>query len=67
MYNAGLSAYRNLPQKKQAKPVQKSFGLLARSEPREKPTMNNQSQLDKIAEYVSQIRKEREKLKNGRA
>lgn len=65
MYNAGIIAYRNLPTKKQSAPVRKSTGLLSRAEMRPKPA-ESQSQLDKIAEYVSQIRKEREKLKNGR-
>jgi len=66
MYNIAASAYRNLPMTRKImdKP-KRSFGLLSRdSEPKPADDRNKEAR-ERVAEYVMEIRKEREKLRNG--
>jgi hypothetical protein len=66
MYNPALSAYRNLPiAKDTSKPKGKSFGLLSRDKTATRPVSGSKQPRERVAEYVMDIRKEREKLKNG--
>lgn len=66
MYDFGKTAYRNLPITKDApKKTGKSFGLLSRNGPTKEPVAKNKQPRERIADYVMEIRREREKLKNG--
>ena len=66
MYNIASSAYRNLPMTKKIVSKPKgAFGLLSRnSEPKPVDDRNKEAR-ERVAEYVEEIRKEREKLRNG--
>jgi len=66
MYNIASSAYKNLPVTKEimTKP-KRSFGLLSRDSESKPVDDRNKEARERVAEYVEEIRKEREKLRNG--
>lgn len=66
MYNIASSAYRNLPMTRKImdKP-KRSFGLLSRNVEATPTDDRNKEARERVAEYVEEIRKEREKLRNG--
>lgn len=66
MYDFGKAAYRNLPvAKEQPSKTGKSFGLLSRNGQAKEPVAKNKQPRERIADYVMEIRREREKLKNA--
>ena len=66
MYNPAANAYRNLTARKEnQKKPSKSFGLLARNSETKPANTGPKDVKDRVAEYVMEIRTEREKLKNG--
>jgi hypothetical protein len=64
MFNPALKAYRNLQTPSEDKPKKPTGGLLARGMTPKKDT-NNMEPRDRIANYVAEIRKVRQGLKNG--
>lgn len=66
MYNIAFTAHRNIPIANQTPKKNKTtFGLLSRNVEPAEPAPKDKSPRDRVAEYVMEIRKEREKLKNG--
>jgi hypothetical protein len=66
MYDFGKMAHRNLPMVKEApKKTGKSFGLLSRNSTTTQPVDKDKQPRERVADYVMEIRREREKLKNG--
>jgi hypothetical protein len=66
MYNQAANAYRNLPiMDNKQKKSSKSFGLLSRNSETKQVNDGPKGPKERVAEYVMEIRKEREKLKNG--
>jgi hypothetical protein len=66
MYDIARSAYRNMPVSKDTpKKTTKSFGLLSRNSVAESPMPESKDPRQRVADYVAEIRREREKLKNG--
>ena len=66
MYDFGKAAHRNLPIVKDTpKKTGKSFGLLSRDNTTTQPSVKDKQPRERIADYVMDIRREREKLKNG--
>lgn len=66
MYNFAPTAYRNLPIAKDTpQKSNKSFGLLARNGTPKQQVSTNKQPRERVADYVMEIRREREKLKNG--
>lgn len=66
MYDIARSSYRNIPvQKETPKKVTKSFGLLSRNSVSETPMQDNKDPRQRVADYVAEIRREREKLRNA--
>ena len=65
MYNVGFQTMNNLVLPREEKTEQEtSTGLLARNMP-SKPNTGEQQVKQRVANYVSQIRKARMELKNG--
>ncbi|QBQ72443.1 hypothetical protein CRP1_gp34 [Roseobacter phage CRP-1] len=65
MYNVGFQTMNNLVLPREEKTQQEtSMGLLARNMP-SKPKTGEQQVRQRVANYVSQIRKARMELKNG--
>lgn len=66
MYNIASTSYRNLPIQAQApKKSRESFGLLSRNAEPKMAEPKDKTPRERVAEYVMEIRKEREKLRNG--
>lgn len=65
MYNVGFKTMNNLVLPREEEPQKETNnGLLARSMP-SKPKSNQQQVKQRVASYVSQIRKARMEMKNG--
>lgn len=66
MYNVASMAYRNLPISNQATTKSReTSGLLSRKIEPKKVEAKEKTPRERVAEYVMEIRKEREKLRNG--
>lgn len=66
MYNIASTAHRNIPIAKQTpKKNRTTFGLLSRNAEPMESAPKDKSPRERVAEYVMEIRKERERLRNG--
>lgn len=66
MYNVASMAYRNLPiSNKATTKSRETSGLLSRKIEPKKVEAKEKTPRERVAEYVMEIRKEREKLRNG--
>jgi len=66
MYNVASMAYRNLPiSNQESTKSRETSGLLSRKIEPKKVEAKEKTPRERVAEYVMEIRKEREKLKNG--